>query len=111
MKNKSWFSVKCVFLHKDLETDHKSQFVYEERIILVIADNENEAIALAEKEAVEYAQDTDSDYLEFASSFHTYEEKIVHLSEVYSVMRQSSLEPDEYLDYFYDTGNERTRGV
>ena len=109
MKNESWYGVKCIFRHNHLVADKKDHYVYEERIVIVLASNEDEAIALAEKEAKEYGSSPDSDYLHFATSFHTYEEKIVHLSEAYSEMRQSSLEPDEYLDYFYDTGNERVR--
>ena len=84
--------------------------VYEERIILVNADSEGEAISFAESEAIEYARDVEGcEYLEFASCFHTYEDKIVHLSEVYSIMRESSLATEEYLNTFFDTGTERER--
>lgn len=110
MNTEPWYGIKLVFRHSNLEVEMPGASVYEERVILVSANSEDEAISLAELEAVEYAKDVDGcEYLEFASCFHIYEEKIVHLSEVYSVMRESSLSSEQYLDTFYDTDLERER--
>jgi len=110
MNNEPWYGVKLVFRHNNLEVEVSGASVYEERIILVKATDEDEAISIAEKEAESYAADVGGcEYLKFASCFHTYEEKIIHLSEVFSVMRESSLSPADYLDKYYDTGSERVR--
>ena len=110
MKNKEpWYGIKCVFRHADMKTELAGASLFEERIVLVTADNEDEAIAAAEVDARSYAEDTGCEYLEFASCFHSFDEKIVHLSEVYSIMRESTLDPSEYLNHFYDTGKERDR--
>ncbi len=110
MNSEPWYGVKLVFRHLNLEVKESGASVYEERVILVNANDEDEAIALAETEAAEYAKDVEGcEHLNFASCFHTYEDKIIHLSEVYSVMRESSLQTEEYLDEFYDTGTERER--
>lgn len=109
MNIEPWYGIKCIFRHLNLDTEEPGAFVYEERIVLVSASSDDEAISLAEKDAIDYAKDTVCEYLEFATSFHIFDDKVVSLSEVYSEMRESSLEPDEYLDYFYDTGNERVK--
>lgn len=110
MNSEPWYGIKLVFRHSNLEVEVPGSNVYEERVILVNANSEDEAISLAELEAVEYAKDVGGcEYLKFSSCFHTNEDKIVHLSEVYSVMRESSLSSEEYLDKFYDTGLERER--
>jgi len=110
MNNEPWYGIKLVFRHLNLEVGVPGSSVYEERVVLVNAGSEDEAVSLAELEAVEYAKDVGGcEYLEFSSCFHTYEGKIVHLSEVYSIMRESSLSPEEYLDTFYETGLERER--
>ncbi len=110
MNSEPWYGIKCVFRHQNLKTEESGANIYEERVILVNASSEDEAITLAEAEAHEYVVDVgDCEYLNFASCFHVYEDKIIHLSEVYSVMRESSLLPEEYLDQYYDTGSERER--
>ena len=110
MNNEPWYGVKLVFRHTNLDVKVSGSSVYEERVILVNAASEDEAISLAESEANEYAKYLSGcEYLDFASCFHTYEDKIIHLSEVYSVMRESSLAAEEYIDKFYDTGSERER--
>lgn len=96
----NWFSVRCIF--KDLENG-----VYEERITLWKANDFAGAMALAEAEAREYAEAVGGlAYLDFAQVFLLAEEP-VHGSEVFSLIRESSLEGNEYLDTFFDTGSER----
>jgi pentatricopeptide repeat protein len=96
-----WFSVRCVF-----QVNDESPFTYEERITLWRADSFEEAIALAEAEASEYARDTGLRYLDLAQAYQLADE-VDHGAEVFSLMRDSGLQPDDYLDTFFETGTER----
>jgi len=109
MNIEPWYTIKCIFRHLNLDTEDPNAFVYEERIVLIRASSDDEAIALAEKDAQEYAKDTDCEYINFATSFHLFDDKVISFSEIYSEMRESALEPNEYLDNYYDTGSERVR--
>jgi hypothetical protein len=93
-----WFGVRCIFSH--------AENIYEERITLWRADTFDEAVAQAEQEAEAYAEDTGATFLRFAQAFVMSEEP-GHGAEVFSLERESDLEPDEYLDAFFDTGTER----
>jgi hypothetical protein len=95
-----WFSVRCIF--KDLDSD-----IYEERITLWRAQDFDHAIALAEAEADEYAQAIGGlEYLNFAQAYHLADEPESG-SEIFSLMRDSPINRQEYLDTFFDTGSER----
>lgn len=107
-KRLSWYGAKCIFIHPGLQVKKGSQ-VYEERVIILRARDEDEAIALAEKEARQYAKDiSPTKYLGFIDVFHLYAAPR-EMSEVYSLMRESRLDPETYLDRFFDTGRERSR--
>lgn len=97
-----WFGVRCVFRWSRPPT-------YEERITLWRAGSLDDAIARAEQEAAGYAERLGSEYLEIAQAYWIGAERPDEGSEVFSLMRDSDLEPDDYLDAFYDTGNERQR--
>ena len=104
----SWYAVRCVFRSAWTQTTEgvtPEEQLYEERITLWQATSLEEAIALAEAEALEYAGEMD-EYLEIAQAYQLYDEP-GHGVEVFSLMRTSRLEPDEYLDTFFDTGDER----
>jgi hypothetical protein len=69
-------------------------------------DSFDSAISLAEKEAATYAASSKIDYLDLA--------QVCLLpghptsgAEVFSLVRDSDLDSDEYLDSFFDTGSER----
>lgn len=94
----SLFSVRCVFQHGDTAA-------YEERITLWRSANFDEAIALAEAEAGEYAELVGSRYLGLAQAYHLADD-VEHGAEVFSLIRSSNLPPDEYLTAFFDTGAE-----
>lgn len=68
-----------------------------------------EAIRKAEFEAGEYAETHDLLYLGLAQGFWVYGDQIGEGSEVFSLVRQSDLGVEEYLEAFYDSGNERQR--
>jgi len=92
-----WFSVRCFFRTED---------TYEERITLWLADDFDSAIALAEAEAHEYAGIVGNEYLGSAQAFHLSDGDLQPGVEVFSLIRQSDLESDEYLNTFFDTGAE-----
>ncbi len=82
---------------------------YEERIVLVRASSLDHAIEKAEEEAVSYASDIDADYIGFAQAFHIYDEIIGEHTEVFSLIRDSPLDNEAYIDRHFDTGTERQR--
>ncbi len=101
-----WYSARCVFCHR-IATDQKT---YEERVILLRAEREEEATRLAEEEAEEYAAAHEAcSYTGLIDLFHLFETEIGHGAEIFSLMRSSALEAKEYLDRYYDTGCEHSR--
>ncbi len=105
-----WYAVRCVFRSAWAETSEglpPDIHLYEERVTLWQATSLEEAIALAEAEALEYA-DEDDDYLDLAQAFKLFDDPSSG-AEVFSLMRSSRLDPDEYLDTFFDTGDERAQ--
>lgn len=105
-----WYSVRCVF---QLIDAHESESPYEERITLWKASDFETAIELAEDEAADYIEDTSSAYLGLAQCFYLGDDITTILSgtEVYSLIRKSDLPPEDYLDAFFDTGEEYQRQV
>ncbi len=96
----SWFGVRCVLRGPD--------GLYEERVTLWEADGFDNAIELAEQEATVYAKAAGSSYLELAQAF-AMSDPPGNGTEVFSLLRESVLEPKQYLDRFFDTGTERQR--
>ncbi|MER6563186.1 hypothetical protein ABT300_36740 [Streptomyces sp. NPDC001027] len=97
----SWYGVRCVFRHIPLG-------VYEERITLWTARSSDEAIERAEAEAAEYCEDLDGvEYAQLAQSFSLFGTP-GDGAEVFSLMRESTLAPGQYVDRFFATGEERT---
>ncbi len=109
MNNEPWYSVKCVFEHKDMAR-MEGATVYEERVVVLRADDFDDAIARGEVEAIEYASQNDyAFYTGFISAYHLPAKKITDRTEVYSLMRESPLDSETFLDRFHDDGNERTQ--
>ena len=94
-------SVRCAF---KMTTD-RDKFVYEERVTLWRAADAHEAITLAETEALKYAKNLDAQYLGLAQAY-TLAEDVGVGTEVFSLMRTSSLRPSDYLSAYFDTGTE-----
>jgi hypothetical protein len=63
----------------------------------------NKAIELAEKEARLYEKSNNSEYSGLAQCFHMFEAS-KYSKEVFSLMRESDLSENDYLDEFFDTG-------
>ncbi|MDT7726207.1 MAG: hypothetical protein QOI21_2783 [Actinomycetota bacterium] len=72
-----------------------------------------ESVEFAEKEAVDYAESGyEMTYLEFAQGFARDEDvEPGHGVEVFSLIRDSELPRDEYLDKFFATGEEHLRHI
>ena len=111
----SWYSVRTVYLLSVLAKN-----LYEERITVWRAASLAEAIELAEGEAREYGGDQGDGesaarpkYLGLAQGYATSIEgdSVGSADEVFSLIRSSELEPNEYLDSFFDTGSERQSTV
>ena len=75
------------------------------RITIWQADSFDAAIALAEAEAEEYAETVGCRYLGLAQAY-VMEGEPRHGAEVYSLMRDSDLLPQPYLDTFFGAGTE-----
>lgn len=96
-----WYGVRCVFRWNDRE--HRP---YEERITLWRAASAAQAIELAEREGRDYARDNRFEQLNFAQAYSLSEDRITQGTEVFSLLRDSDLKPDAYLDNYFDTGGE-----
>lgn len=106
----NWFAVRCVFHHsperpgapKDLGL---GEHAYEERITLWQAASADEAIGLADKEGEEYASSVGYEYTGLAQSYWL-EGEPGHGAVAFSLVRKSQLDPEPYIDAFFDTGLE-----
>jgi hypothetical protein len=107
---KGWYSVRCVF-HMLGEGGSEEGAPYEERVTLWRAAGFEEAIELAEQEAAEYVDILGVAYLGLAQCYYLGAEidDILSGTEVFSLIRSSDLPPEEYLDAFFDTGDEYQR--
>ena len=104
-----WYAAKCIFKHHP-DSTNALKALYEERVVLFQAQNFDDAVNQAEAEAAEYCADSGRcAYVGYVDIYHLPEDHVGHRVEVYSLMRESSLSADEYLNRFYDTGNERTQ--
>ena len=109
-ENTSWYGARCLFR---LGPEDPAGTSYEERVTIWEAASFELAIAEAEAEAEAYAGDsaeTGNDYLGLLQAY-ALPEPPGHGAEVFSLIRDSGLGADEYLDAFFDTGRERQSGV
>ncbi len=80
---------------------------YVERIALWQADSFPDAIAVAEPDAESRAAREGLDYLGFADAFRTHQmhhDHPDHGDEVFSLLRDSKLEPERYVEAFFTAG-------
>ena len=105
-----WYAARAVFTHEGLRPRRGRKRVYEERIVLLRAANERDAMRRGEREAAEYVKAHDGvAYIGFMETFHLFESRIRSGSEVFSLMRSSSLTPPRFLSRYLDDGSERRR--
>lgn len=104
-----WFAVRCVFLHGEVGGGEDG--TYEERITLWNVSSAELAIERAEAEADEYVVDLPGvSNLGMAQSYALFDVP-GDGAEVFSLMRDSRLSPDDYLTTHFDTGTERQTDV
>jgi hypothetical protein len=96
-----WYGVRCVFEHAG-DGGH----TYEERVTLWRAGTFDEAIALAEAEAEEYAVQLGGITALGLLQAYVLADEPGQGAEVFSLLRDSELPPDRYLDTFSETGTE-----
>ena len=86
--------------------------MYEERITLWRARDFEHAIELAEAEAARYCEDLgDVRYAELAQAYELDDDPSEQGAEVFSLIRDSELSPSDYIDRFFDTGEEHAGTV
>jgi hypothetical protein len=97
-----WYAVRSLFQTSDDER------AYEERITLWRAATVDEAVAKAAAEAAEYAEFAGASYLaDFGQVYEIADVPPRDGAEVFSLLRDSPLDPGDYVERFFDTGNER----
>ena len=101
IESSGWYGVRCLFEHAAY-AGHS----YEERITLWPAGSLDEAIELAEAEAKEYAEAlTMTRYLGLAQAY-AMADPVEKGAEVFSLIRDSQLDAEAYVDTFFATGAE-----
>jgi hypothetical protein len=100
-----WYSVRCLI--RLGQRSNASNSMYEERVTIWRATDFEDAIARAEREASEYANATDAEYVGLAQAFHLACGDVIDAgTEVFSLIRGSELEPEDYINRFFDTDAE-----
>ena|SRR5579872_4411622 len=94
--------------------DQRKKYVYEERITLWSAETFEEALELAEREAEEYAGETTmaTKRCGLLQGYWLVDDLKLKKQgiEVFSLLRESDLTPNAYLNAFFDTGDEYEGG-
>jgi hypothetical protein len=101
--DEQWYTVRCVF-----RSEAEGEGLYEERLTLWQAEDLDRAITLAEHEAARYAEANGVELLGLAQAYWL-PEPPTSGSEIYALARVSDLSADDYLDRFFDTGDEQER--
>ncbi|MEV4251872.1 hypothetical protein AB0J52_01745 [Spirillospora sp. NPDC049652] len=102
MDKAGWYGVRCLF-----RWSQAAGRPYEESVTVWRAASFEDGIAKAESEARERAALLGGEYLGLAQAYLIGDEPLSNGTEVFSLMRVSTSEPDAYLTRFFDTGDER----
>lgn len=94
-----WYSVRCIF-------HWRQKAAYEERITVWTATSHEDAVHLAEREAQEYGRDVGTSYVGVAQSYELSDDPSQLGAEVFSLIRDSELDPEAYAARFFATGTE-----
>lgn len=109
MNAEPWYSARCIFRHRASAPLPAS---YEERIVLLKADDFDDAVRRAEEDARMYADSLeDVEILLSIDVYHLFVDSVGDATEVFSLIRDSDLGPDEYISRFFQTGSERSQPV
>jgi hypothetical protein len=113
MSEQPWCAVRCIFVNPSSAPPSEPN-TYEERITLWRAQSFEEAIERAERDAAEYAEAlAPCEYTGSAQAYHLPHDgaPVGDGTEIFSLTRDSDLEPDDYVTRFFDTGTENRRDV
>jgi hypothetical protein len=101
-----WYGVKTVYMHEGLAEKPAHQ-VYEERVVVMRARGQREAIRRAEREARAYCSKLkNTRYLGYLMLYVTSETQIYDGTEVFSLMRESPLNAAGFLNRYFDEETE-----
>jgi hypothetical protein len=110
MATPQWYAARCLFSHSVLSGKARRKHVYEERVVLLRANTDNDAIRQAEREARKYARSgMGISYLGYVETYHLFAASIRSGTEVFSLMRSSNLRAEPFLSRYYDDGSEHRR--
>ena len=101
------YGIRCIFEHTPRHYNTLAH-LYEERITVWVAESIDDALDLASTEAHKYCEN--DEFVEFtglSQAFWMFEPIESHGAEVFSLMRESNLEQEAYLNHFFSTGDER----
>ena len=104
-----WYGVKCLLEHAGLSEDTTAH-VYEERIVLLRAVSFEEAVLRAERDATEYAKPIKARYLGYSNAYKLDVDSISDATEVYSLMREVPMPPEDFITRYYDDGTDKHHG-
>lgn len=102
------YGVRCIFDCPKAEFN-TLRFLYEERITVWNAIDIDAALDRAIEEAGRYADSNGFSYTGLAQAFWMFTQIDGDGVEVFSLMRESDLEVEEYLEAFFSNGNERQK--
>ena len=102
-----WYGVRTLNRWLDTPTGKET---YEERVTIWMANSGEEALALAAEEAIAYSEINGLEDLGFAQAFWM-STSPAQGSEVFSLLRDSDLQLDDYLNAYSDTGAERQQKI
>lgn len=103
------FGVRCI-IESLTESFNKKENLYEERITVWRAENIDEAIDKAVVEVEEYCKKRGGlNFTGLSQGYWMFSEIPEDGIEVFSLLRESDLEPEEYLRTFFSNGDERQK--
>lgn len=109
---KKLYSARSIYRHVDHSVDGHSSHLFEERIIILEGESREDVISQAESEGLQYASQFDNvTYAGYVDVFEIQSSEVGIGSEFYSLIRRSNLDIADYVDRFYDTGNECEREI
>ena len=104
-----WYGAKTIFAHDDIAA-RQGKPCYEERVVLLQAEDDDQALLRAEEEAARYAPPGGPcRYLGYANVFQMSDAHVSAGTEVFSIMRSIDLPERRFLDRYYDDGSFHTR--
>lgn len=102
-----WYGVRLLY-----QLTGTKDLAYEERIVIVRAQDAEAAIAVAEEKSRSSYENSSTRYIGYAMGFNIFDEHGDSLGEgveVFSLIRKSELDAEAYIDRYHDTGNECAR--